>query len=53
VDVEDGHRVILQKTGGRADGTYGPTGPVLRDQMGSFLARTLDLFVANGARLPA
>jgi hypothetical protein len=40
-------------TGGRADGTYNPTGPVLRDQMGSFLARTLDLFVANGARLPA
>jgi hypothetical protein len=39
-------------TGGRADGTYNPTGPVLRDQMGSFLARTLDLFVANGARLP-
>jgi Tol biopolymer transport system component len=39
-------------TGGRADGTYGPLGPVLRDQMGSFLARTLDLFVANGARLP-
>jgi hypothetical protein len=24
----------------------------LRDQMGSFLARTLDLLVANGARLP-
>jgi hypothetical protein len=40
-------------TGGRADGTYQPTGPVLRDQMGSFLARTLDLFVDNGARTPA
>jgi hypothetical protein len=41
-------------TGGRADGTYGPTGPVLRDQMGSFLARTLDLFVVQtGSRLPA
>ena len=40
-------------TGGRADGTFDPTGLVLRDQMGSFLARTLDLFVANGARLPA
>jgi hypothetical protein len=40
-------------TGGRADGTYGPTGPVLRDQMGSFLARTLDLFVEKGAPLPA
>jgi subtilisin family serine protease len=40
-------------TGGRADGSYGPTGPVLRDQMGSFLARTLDLFVEKGARLPA
>jgi hypothetical protein len=25
---------------------------VLRDQMGSFLARTLDLFVASGAKLP-
>ena len=40
-------------TGGRADGTFDAPGPVLRDQMGSFLARTLDLFVANGARLPA
>lgn len=40
-------------TGGRADGTYGPAGPVLRDQMGSFLAHTLDLFVAGGAKLPA
>jgi Tol biopolymer transport system component len=39
-------------TGGRADGTYNPTGPVLRDQMGSFLARTLDLFVEHGAGLP-
>jgi hypothetical protein len=40
-------------TGGRADGTYDPAGPVLRDQMGSFLARTLDLFVDNGAQTPA
>jgi len=39
-------------TGGRADGTYDATGPVLREQMGSFLARTLDLFVAHGARPP-
>jgi hypothetical protein len=39
-------------TGGRADGTYDPAGRVTREQMGSFLARTLDLFVANGARLP-
>jgi hypothetical protein len=39
-------------TGGRSDGTYDPLGPVLRDQMGSFLARTLDLFVTNGARPP-
>ncbi len=35
-------------TGGRADGTFNATGPVLRDQVGSFLARTLDLFVDNG-----
>ena len=35
-------------TGGRADGTYGPTDPVLRDQMASFLARVLDLLVAGG-----
>jgi hypothetical protein len=39
-------------TGGRTGTTYDPTGPVLRDAMGSFLARTLDLFVENGARLP-
>jgi hypothetical protein len=39
-------------TGGRSDGTYNAAGPVLRDQMGSFLARTLDLFVTNGSRLP-
>ena len=35
-------------TGGRADGTYGPNDPVLRDQMASFLARVLDLLVAGG-----
>jgi hypothetical protein len=40
-------------TGGRANGTYDPSGTVQRDQMGSFLARTLDLFVDNGAQLPA
>jgi hypothetical protein len=40
-------------TGGRADGSYDPAGPVLRDQMGSFLARTLDLFVEKGARVPS
>jgi hypothetical protein len=39
-------------TCGRPDGTYGPSGTVRRDQMGSFLARTLDLFVDDGARLP-
>jgi hypothetical protein len=40
-------------TGGLPDGTYDPAGPVSRAQMGSFLARTLDLFVENGARLPS
>src|SRR3954447_120592 len=35
-------------TGGRADGTYGPNEPVLRDQMASFLARVLDLLVEGG-----
>jgi hypothetical protein len=35
-------------TGGRADGTYGPLDPVLRDQMASFLARVLDLLEAGG-----
>ncbi len=35
-------------TGGRPDGTYDPDGTVQRDQMGGFLARTLDLFVDNG-----
>jgi hypothetical protein len=40
-------------TGGYADGTYRAGGTVLRDQMGSFLARTLDLFVVQGgAPLP-
>lgn len=34
-------------TGGFADGTYRPDGPVLRDQMASFLARTLDLLVVD------
>jgi hypothetical protein len=39
-------------TGGRSDGTYRPVEPVSRGQMGSFLARTLDLFVVEGgARL--
>ncbi len=32
-------------TGGRSDGTYGPTSSVLRSQMASFLARMLDLLV--------
>jgi hypothetical protein len=40
-------------TGGRPDGTYGPAGPVQRDQMASFLARALDLFVDDGADLPS
>jgi hypothetical protein len=35
-------------TGGRADGTYGPVDPVRRDQVASFLARTLDLLVEDG-----
>jgi hypothetical protein len=39
-------------TGGLADGTYGASHAVRRDQMGSFLARTLDLFVTDGAQLP-
>lgn len=34
--------------GGYPDGTYRPTYPVLRIQMASFLARLLDLLVANG-----
>jgi hypothetical protein len=33
---------------GRADGTYGPLAPVARDQMASFLARTLSLLVQGG-----
>jgi hypothetical protein len=33
---------------GRADGTYGPRAAVARDQMGSFLARTLSLLVQGG-----
>ena len=40
--------------GGRADGTYGPRLPVARDQMASFLARTLALLVEGGdASTPA
>lgn len=39
-------------TGGRTDGTYVPSGAVTRDQMGSFLARTLDLFVEQGRARP-
>jgi hypothetical protein len=35
-------------TGGYGDRTYRPGGLVLRDQMGSFLARTLDLVVERG-----
>ena len=35
-------------TGGFSDGTYRASGTVTRDQMGSFLARTLDLFVVEG-----
>jgi hypothetical protein len=33
---------------GRADGTYAPNNVVTRDQMASFLARVLDLFVEDG-----
>jgi hypothetical protein len=40
-------------TGGRPDGSYDPRGQVARDQMGSFLARLLDLYVDDGAALPA
>jgi hypothetical protein len=40
-------------TGGGADGRYAPSQPVRRDQMGSFLARVLDLLVEqHGARTP-
>jgi hypothetical protein len=39
-------------TGGRAEGIYAPGGVVTREQMGSFLARTLDLLVENGVELP-
>ena len=35
-------------TGGRPDGSYGPDADVQRDQMASFLARVLDLFVEDG-----
>ncbi len=39
--------------GGRADGTFGPDLAVARDQMASFLARTLALLVEGGhAELP-
>ena len=40
-------------TGGKGYLSFDPTGRVTRDQMGSFLARTLDLFVASGAQLPS
>jgi VCBS repeat-containing protein len=35
-------------TGGTGSGAYNPDGPVLRDQMASFLARVLDLMVEQG-----
>ncbi|MEX2659623.1 MAG: S8 family peptidase [Acidimicrobiales bacterium] len=35
--------------GGTSATTYAPTAPVRRGQMATFLARTLDLFVATGA----
>ena len=35
-------------TGGRPDGTYNPGAAVLRDQMASFLARTLDKLIEDG-----
>jgi hypothetical protein len=38
-------------TNGR-DGDYEPVEPVLRDQMASFLARTLDLLVEEGTTSP-
>ena len=38
--------------GGRPDGTYGPRAPVARDQMASFLARTLALLVERGHASP-
>lgn len=41
-------------TGGAANGAYRPGAPVARDQMASFLARSLDLLVETaGARPPA
>ena len=38
--------------GGRADGTFGPTLAVARDQMASFLARTLALLAERGHLAP-
>ena len=38
--------------GGVAPGTYAPAAPVQRAQMATFLARTLDLFVADGDTRP-
>ncbi len=41
-------------TGGRSVGAYEPAGSVTREQMASFLARLLDVFVADGlATTPA
>ena len=39
-------------TGGSANGAYRPVAPVARDQMASFLARLLDLLVAEGVTAP-
>jgi hypothetical protein len=39
-------------TGGAATGGYGPGLPVKRDQMGSFIARVLDLLAADGEAMP-
>jgi hypothetical protein len=53
-DNGDPHETNINKaatagfTGGRADGTYGPSELVRRDQMASFLVRVLDLLVENG-----
>lgn len=38
-------------TAGRSDGTYGADGTVSREQMSSFLSRSLDLYVAAGSGL--
>lgn len=53
-DESSTHEVNIDKVaaaglaGGTSPTTFAPTAPVARGQMASFLARTLDLFVATG-----